>query len=246
MVSSVRRCTKYMSPLYGLKVSALTSCQAMKDNRSTLVTYWPKLRKMRRTHVHGRSWYQSWGLYLLLSATKDMHGCLAILCPLKQYFSHAMAKKLSAMRWCIGQAVIAPWTLWFTFGSTNRSVTRSLRQLLVLPLCRSAVMDIAALPTAFLSFAWRCSYLAHWLLMMSRWQRRFSDYWYDTCKSRSSILETCLTTRNTNFFHFYGRCSHLAHQLLKLWNWKKGFGLPIKGQDDIYLASELADAMVID
>ena len=25
----------------------------------------------------------------------------------------------------------------------------------------------------------------------------------------------------------------------------KGFGLPIKGQDEIYLASELADAMVI-
>ena len=26
---------------------------------------------------------------------------------------------------------------------------------------------------------------------------------------------------------------------------KKGFGLPIKGQDEIYLASELADAMAI-
>ena len=28
-------------------------------------------------------------------------------------------------------------------------------------------------------------------------------------------------------------------------SWKKGFGLPIKDQDEIYLAGELADAMVI-
>ena len=28
-------------------------------------------------------------------------------------------------------------------------------------------------------------------------------------------------------------------------SWKKGLGLSIKGQDEIYLASELADAMVI-
>ena len=46
---------------------------------------------------------QSWGQCLLLSATKDMHGCLAILCPFKQYFSHDMimdgwmAKKLCAI-----------------------------------------------------------------------------------------------------------------------------------------------------
>ena len=31
MVSSVRRCTEYMSALCGLKVSVLTSCQALKD-----------------------------------------------------------------------------------------------------------------------------------------------------------------------------------------------------------------------
>ena len=36
MVSSVRRCTVYMSPLYGPKVSALTSCQALKDIHLTL------------------------------------------------------------------------------------------------------------------------------------------------------------------------------------------------------------------
>ena len=36
--------------------------------------------------VHGTSH----GANDLLSATKDMHGCFAILCPLKQYFSHAM------------------------------------------------------------------------------------------------------------------------------------------------------------
>ena len=68
-----------------------------------------------------------------------------------------MAKKRSAMRWFIGQAVIDPWT----FGSTNRSVMRSLRQLQVQPLCRSAARDIAALPTAFLGFARRCLHLAH-------------------------------------------------------------------------------------
>ena len=28
-------------------------------------------------------------------------------------------------------------------------------------------------------------------------------------------------------------------------SWKKDFGLPIKGQDEIYLASERVDAMVI-
>ena len=28
-------------------------------------------------------------------------------------------------------------------------------------------------------------------------------------------------------------------------SWKKGFGLPIKGQDEIYLANELDDAMAI-
>ena len=89
-----------------------------------------------------------------------------------------MAKKLCAMKWCIGQAVIEPWTLWSTFGSTILSVTRSLRQLQVPPLCRSAVRDIAALPTAVF-VCLKFSYLAHWLLVMSRWQRRFSDYWYN-------------------------------------------------------------------
>ena len=39
MVSTVRRCTEYMAPLYGLKVSVLTSCQALKDMHLTLVTY---------------------------------------------------------------------------------------------------------------------------------------------------------------------------------------------------------------
>ena len=55
MVSSMRRWTEYMSPLYGLKVSVITSCQALYDIHLTLITYWPKLRRMRRTHVHGRS-----------------------------------------------------------------------------------------------------------------------------------------------------------------------------------------------
>ena len=55
MVSSVRRCTEHMSPLYGLKVSVITSCQALKDIHLILVTYLRKLRRMRRTHVHGRS-----------------------------------------------------------------------------------------------------------------------------------------------------------------------------------------------
>ena len=39
MVSSVRRFTEYMSPLYGLKVSVITSCQALKDIHLTLVTW---------------------------------------------------------------------------------------------------------------------------------------------------------------------------------------------------------------
>ena len=39
MVSSVRRCTEYMSPFYGLKVSVITSCQAFRDIHLTLVTY---------------------------------------------------------------------------------------------------------------------------------------------------------------------------------------------------------------
>ena len=45
MVSSVRRCTEYMSLLYGLKGSVITSCQALKDIHLTLVTHWTKLRK---------------------------------------------------------------------------------------------------------------------------------------------------------------------------------------------------------
>ena len=53
MVSSVGGCTEYM--LYGLKVSVITSCKALKDIHLTLVTYWPQLRRMRRTHVHCRS-----------------------------------------------------------------------------------------------------------------------------------------------------------------------------------------------
>ena len=151
------------------------------------------------------------------------------------------------MRWCIGQAVVEPWTLWSTFGSTNRSVLRSLRQLQVQPLCRSAVRDIAPLPTAFLSFAWRCSYLAHWLLMMSRWQQRFSDYWYNFgIKGQGQVYLTpvLLIVTQTSFI-FDGKCSYLAHLLRMVCSWKKGFGLPIKGQDEIYLASEVADAMVI-
>ena len=39
MVSSVRRYTEYMSPLCELKVSVITSCQALKDIHLTLVTY---------------------------------------------------------------------------------------------------------------------------------------------------------------------------------------------------------------
>ena len=39
MVSLVRGCTEYMSPLYGLKVSVITLCQALKDIHLTLVTY---------------------------------------------------------------------------------------------------------------------------------------------------------------------------------------------------------------
>ena len=40
MVSSVRICTEYMSPLCGLKrVSIRTSCQALNDIHLTLVTY---------------------------------------------------------------------------------------------------------------------------------------------------------------------------------------------------------------
>ena len=129
----------------------------------------------------------------------------------KTVFSHA--KTLSAMRWCIGQAVIELWMLWSTFGSINRSVTRSLRQLQVQPLCRSAVRDIAALPTAFLSFAWRCLYLAHWLLMMSRWQWRFSDYWYKFgVKGRGQVyLKPVLQLVTRSSIIFDGRCSYLEH-----------------------------------
>ena len=155
-----------------------------------------------------------------------------------------MAKKLSTMRWWIGQAVIEPWTLWSTFGSTNRSVTWSTT---TGPTTRSAVRDIAALPTAFLSFGWRCSYLADWLLMMSRCQRRCSDYWYNFgVKGQGQVyLKPVLQLVTWTTFIFYGRCSYLAHLLLMVCSWKKGFGLPIKGQDEIYLATELADAMVI-
>ena len=119
----------------------------------------------------------------------------------KQYFSHAMIMDLSAMRWCICQAVIEPWTLWSTFGRTNRSVTRSLRQLQT------------ALPTAFLSFAWRNSYLANRLLMMSRWQRRFSDYWYNFgVKGQCQVyLKPVLQLVTGTSFIFDGRCSYLAH-----------------------------------
>ena len=46
--------TEHMSPLYVLKVSVLISFQALNDIHLTLVTYWPKLREMCRTHVHGR------------------------------------------------------------------------------------------------------------------------------------------------------------------------------------------------
>ena len=58
--SSVRRCTEYMSPLYGLKVNVINLCQALKDIQLTLITYLPKFKKMKITHVHGRSSYQSW------------------------------------------------------------------------------------------------------------------------------------------------------------------------------------------
>ena len=50
---------EYMSQLYGLKVNVITACQVFKDIQLTLVTYLRKLKKMRRTHVHGPSLYQS-------------------------------------------------------------------------------------------------------------------------------------------------------------------------------------------
>ena len=133
------------------------------------------------------------------------------------------------MRWCAGQAVIEPWTLWFTFWSTKRSVMLSLRQLQALPLCRSAVRDIAALSTAFLSFAWRCSYLTHWLLMMSRWQRRFSDCWFSFgVKGQDQVyLKPVLQLVSRTSFICDGRCSYLAHLLLMVGSRKRGCGLPI-------------------
>ena len=86
-----------------------------------------------------------------------MHGCLVILCPLKQYFRHAMIMD----GWLKAECNEVMYR-----SSSNRTLDavihiwehkslgdRSLRQLQVQPLCRSAVRDIAALPTAFLSFA---------------------------------------------------------------------------------------------
>ena len=113
------------------------------------------------------------------------------------------AKKLSAIRWCIDQAVIEPWTLQTTFGSTNRSVTRSLQQLQVQPLCRSAV-------SAFLGFAWKCPYYAHWLLMMSRWQWRLLIY-FQSQRSSQVYLKPVLQLVTQTSFTFDGRCSYLAH-----------------------------------
>ena len=56
----MRRSTDYMSLLYGLKVNVLNSRQTLKDIQLTQVTYWPKLKKVRITHAHGRLWNQSW------------------------------------------------------------------------------------------------------------------------------------------------------------------------------------------
>ena len=69
-----------------------------------------------------------------------------------------MAKKLSAMRWCIGQAVIESWTLWSTLGSTNRSVTRSLRQLQVQPLEGFQITDIISESKVKVKYTWNLAY----------------------------------------------------------------------------------------
>ena len=74
-----------MSLLYGLKVSVLTSCQALKD-----IYILTQVKENAQNTCPWPFMVPVMGLMTFALSNQRHACCLVILCPLKQYFSHAM------------------------------------------------------------------------------------------------------------------------------------------------------------